>query len=63
MTFCIGAKYIKVILMENNKLQYLDNSWNEISDDGVRLITEGLHCNNTLTKLIAWVCGISVTGR
>ena len=49
--------------MENNKLQYLDISWNEIGDDGVRLITEGLQCNNTLTKLIAELCGISVIGR
>ena len=58
-----GAEYIKVMLMENNKLQYLDLSWSEIGDDGVRLITEGLQCNNTLTKLIAWDCGILVTGR
>ena len=63
MTFCAGAKYIKVMLMENNKLQCLDISGNEIGNDGVRLITEGLQCNNTLTKLIAWQCGISVTGR
>ena len=59
---CTGAKYIKVMLIEN-KLQYLDISWNEIGDDGVRLITEGLQCNNTLTKLNAEHCGISVTGR
>ena len=52
-----------VMLMENNKLQYLDISWNTIGDDGVRLITEGLQCNNTLTKLNAERCGISVTGR
>ena len=49
--------------MENNKLQYLDISDNVIGDDGVRLITEGLQCNNTLTKLNAKRCGISVTGR
>ena len=59
ITFCTGAK---VMMMENNKLQYLDISWNEIGDDGVRLITEGLQCNNTLTKLVAWHCDISVTG-
>ena len=51
------------MLMENNKLQCLDFSGNKIGDDGVRLITEGLQCNNTLTKLKAWSCGISVTGR
>ena len=49
--------------MENNKLQCLDISTNTIGDDGVRLITEGLQCNNTLTKLYAKHCGISVTGR
>ena len=49
--------------MKNNKLQCLDISWNEIGDDGMRLITEGLQCNNTLTKLNAEHCGISVTGR
>ena len=63
ITFCTGAKYIKVMLRENNKLQNLDISVNEIGDDGVRLITEGLQCNNTLTKLNAEHCGISVTGR
>ena len=50
--------------MGNNKLQYLDIGHNErIGDDGVGLITEGLQCNNTLTKLNAEKCGISVTGR
>ena len=63
ITFCTGAKYIKVMLMENNKLQYLDISWNKIGDDGMRLITEGLQRSNTLTKLNAERCGISVTGR
>ena len=63
ITFCAGAKYIKIMLMENNKLQYLDIIWNEIGDDGMRLITEGLQCNNTLAKLNAWHCDISVTGR
>ena len=60
---CAGANYIKVMLMENNKLQYLDISRNIIGDDGVRLITEGLQCNNTLTKLNEQDCGISVTGK
>ena len=45
------------------ELQYLDIGWNTIGDDGVRLITEGLQCNNTLTRLIAKHCNISVTGR
>ena len=51
------------MLMENNKLQCLDIRRNIIGDDGVRLITEGLQYNNTLTRLDTAVCGISVTGR
>ena len=51
------------MLMENNKLQYLNIDDNIIGDDGVRLITEGLQYNKTLTKLKAEACDISVTGR
>ena len=51
------------MLMKNNKLQYLDIGNNEIGDDGVKLITEGLQYNNTLIKLDARSCGISVEGR
>ena len=52
------------MLMKNNKLQYLNiGSNNEIGDDGVKLITEGLQYNNTLIELYAAVCGISVEGR
>ena len=53
-----------VMLMGNNKLQYLDIGNNErIGDDGVGLITKGLQYNNTLTKLDVGDCVISVTGR
>ena len=52
------------MLMKNNNLQYLDIYGNEkIGDDGVKLITEGLQYNNTLIKLDAGSCGISVEGR
>ena len=52
------------MLMKNNKLQYLDISYNnEIGKGGVKLITEGLQYNNTLIKLNAYYCGISVEGR
>ena len=50
------------MLMENNKLQWLYIGLNDIGDDGMRLITEGLQCNNTLTKLVAQGCGVSVEG-
>ena len=51
------------MLMKNN-LQYLNIGFNDkIGDDGVKLITEGLQYNNTLIKLDAGHCGISVEGR
>ena len=51
------------MLMKNNKLQYLDSAYNKIGNDGVKLITEGLQYNNTLIKLNAADCGVSVEGR
>ena len=49
--------------MENNYLQCLIIDDNFIADDGMKLISEGLLCNNTLTKLDAKECGFSVEGR
>ena len=51
------------MLMKNNKLQHLNSGGNKIGDAGMRLITEGLQYNNTLTKLDADHCDISVEGR
>ena len=51
------------MLMENNKLQHLNIGYNKIGNAGMRLITEGLQYNNTLTKLDAESCDISVEGR
>ena len=52
------------MLMENNNLQCLNIGGNFfICDDGMKLISEGLLCNNTLTKLNAEWCGFSVEGR
>ena len=51
------------MLLIKNKLQNLNIGDNKIGDDGVRLITEGLLCNNTLTELYANNCGISVEGN
>ena len=39
------------MLMENKKLHHLDIRGNNIGDDGVRHVTEGLQQNNTLTEL------------
>ena len=46
-----------------NELQCLVINDNEIGDDGIRLITEGILCNKTLTQLSAYECGISVEGN
>lgn len=51
------------MLMKNTALKKLDIGWNKlISDDGMKLITEGLHHNNTMIKLDTYGCGFSVEG-
>lgn len=60
--FHAGAAYIKKMLVENDKLKYLDIHDNNIGDDEVRQITEGLQHNNTLTKLDMQKCDFSVEG-
>ena len=35
---------------------------NDIGDDGMLLVADGLHCNNTLTILHVVECGLSVKG-
>ena len=35
---------------------------NDIGDDGILLVADGLQCNNTLTKLYVGECGLSVKG-
>ena len=49
--------------MENKKLQHLNISFNEIGDDGVRHVIEGLQQNDILTELVLRNCGISVNGN
>ena len=51
------------MLMENKKLQHLNIGGNEIGDDGVRHVTEGLHQNDTMTELRLCGCKISVKGN
>ena len=45
--------------MENKKLQHLNIGMNEIGDDGVSHMTEGLQQNDTLTELMLHDCEIS----
>ena len=49
--------------MENKNFSHLDIGYNDISDDGVRHVTEGLQQNDTLTKLRLVGCKISVKGN
>ena len=51
------------MLMENKKLTHLNIDCNNISDDGVRHVTEGLQQNDTLTELGLGDCKISVKGN
>ena len=51
------------MLMENKKLQHLSIDSNQFGDDGVRLVAEGLHHNDTLTELRLHGCKISVKGN
>ena len=51
------------MLMENKNLTHLNIGCNDISDDGVRHVTEGLQQNDTLTKLGLGSCKISVKGN
>ena len=49
--------------MEKMNLESLDISFNEIGDDGMRDVSEGLQQNHTLTKLMVDDCEISVKGN
>ena len=51
------------MLMENKNLTFLIISNNNIGDDGVRHVAEGLQQNDTLTKLWLSSCNISVKGN
>ena len=57
-----GASCVGELLKVNNSLQELDMGRNDIGDDGVSAVADGLQCNNTLTKLNVQVCGFSVKG-
>ena len=57
-----GASCVGELLKVNNSLQELDMSYNQIGDDGMSSVADGLQCNNTLTKLYVQWCGFSVKG-
>jgi len=57
-----GAICIKTLLMENKKLQVLDIGQNQIGNEGVAAIYQGLENTTTLTELSMYNCGLSVEG-
>ena len=48
--------------MENKKLQHLNIDSNEIGDNGVRHVAEGLCQNDILTELVLYDCEITAKG-
>ena len=51
------------MLAGNKKLRHLNIGGNNIGDDGVSYITEGLQQNYTLTELMLVNCKISAKGN
>ena len=56
-TSCLGE-----LLKVNNSLQELIMYNNDIGDEGMSSVADGLQHNNTLRKLYVWQCGLSVKG-
>jgi len=57
-----GAGCLGELLKVSNSLQELSMWHNDIGDEGMSSVAEGLKCNKTLTKLDIAVCGLSVKG-
>ena len=57
-----GAGCLGELLKVNNSLQVLLMMDNDIGDDGMSSIADGLQHNSTLTKLIISWCKFSVKG-
>ena len=57
-----GAVYISQLLNVTHTLQELYMSGNDISDDGMEIISEALQHNKSFTTLGVGQCGLSVKG-
>ena len=57
-----GASCLGELLKVNNSLQELDMRYNDIGDDGMSSVADGLQYNNTLRKLDVEGCRLSVKG-
>ena len=59
----VGAKYTSQLLDVTHTLQELDIAYNDISDDGIAVISEALQHNKSLTTLYLYECGLSAKGN
>ena len=57
-----GAVYISQLLAITHTLQHLNINRNDISDDGMAVISEALQHNKSFTTLRVVECGLSVKG-
>ena len=57
-----GASCLDELLKVNNSLQDLNMGSNDIGDDGMSSIADGLQYNKSLTKLNVQKCGLSAKG-
>ena len=57
-----GASCLGELLKVNNSVQELDMKYNDIGDDGMLSIADGLQHNNILTKLNVSECKFSMKG-
>ena len=58
-----GASCLGELLKVNNSLQELYINHNDIGDDGMLSVADGLQHNKSLKTLCAQICGISVKGN
>ena len=58
----IGAVYISQLLNVTHTLEDLEMTENDISDDGMEVISEALQHNKSFTTLGVGQCGLSVKG-
>ena len=59
----VGAKYISQLLNVTHTLQELNIGGNDISDDGIAVISEALQYNKSLITLEVSACGLSAKGN
>ena len=57
-----GASCLGELLKVNSSLQELDMPGNDIGDDGMSSVADGLQHNNTIIKLVVSWCEFSVKG-